>query len=639
MTKLHTTILAGLLAAAAMPGTADAQQSTEYGRAVATRIRAASLTQDQARTRTYEDGIARLRETDEEFTQEMTAVALLKGSPRGIIVNMQTGPINEGTAMEQSPNDVRANSRMQLAVAPIELVADANGTIRVQKVAGLYDQFLTANRGNEYRNANKPEIVAIDSIGAFLVTYNYQPNNSDDTERWAVIVDQDGNRLTDQVSIMAKNNDDCDMSMTGGQALSGGKHFDGIEGGRRIARIAYWAGCNGNGRDDGWLNHITVDCGPEGASLAGCTVTRNFDISLAQREERSRGRCSVGGADRSFAVCTWTEGNNQPQREGVWIAAVDLSANGEQGPDAESRLLWKDRLIHRQSLTVNGEEREYYAMRARHTRVLGLDPVTGDVDATNEIIFTANGNRGNNRDYEKGGRNDIMNIAIIATTRDNYTMTMPITNIQRMILGTDGTHLSMTEAIFGKGNTVQTGFTFLQGDQTGGLANEADVRTLGWDRATNTIVNYGQHAAGTSYDRHLYSNYLGNNPGNQGRNFASATLIKNPLVGVNGSRATYLQLISSTGKDPNDPAQAPASVKGSVFVSVFPVAFTADTQDVGGGYNDNLPGGDGGTDPTDPDPMPDPSGTSIGGCSSSSPSGGALFALFLGLAFVIRRRK
>jgi MYXO-CTERM domain-containing protein len=100
-----------------------------------------------------------------------------------------------------------------------------------------------------------------------------------------------------------------------------------------------------------------------------------------------------------------------------------------------------------------------------------------------------------------------------------------------------------------------------------------------------------------------------------------------------------MQVLSATGKDANDPAQAPASVKGSVFVTVFPVAFTADTQDVGGGYNDNLPGGDG--TGNDPDPMdnPDPSGTSIGGCSTSSPTGGALFALFLGLAFVIRRRK
>jgi hypothetical protein len=511
--------------------------------------------------------------------------------------------------------------------------------------------FITDNEGNEYRNANKPEVILVNGGKQFAVEFNYQPQGTNDTRRYmkvfnwptatteaaVVPVLKNANGQTQkQIQVMAKNNDDCSMHQSGaGQA--GLPYFD--QGG--TTRYIAWHGCNGNGRDDGWAAAVEVAC--TGGDIATeCTIKRLFDLSLATREERSRGRCTVGGADRSFAVCTWTEGNNQPQREGVWMAAVDLSTGGQNGPDADSRLLWKDRLTHRQILQVNGEDREYYAMRAQQARILAKQP-DGSLAPTDEIIFQSTANRGQNTDDRKGGRSDAINFAVIKATREGYTFTMPMTTINMgtspMLLGLDGTHISMTEGVFGKGDTLIPGFTQLQGSQTGGLQQDADIRTIGYDPATKTILNLGQHNAAASYDRHLYSNYLGNNPGNQGRNFAGADVIKNPFFGVNGNQIQFFTVYALTGKAPQNESSA---IKPSLFASLFPIAFSADAPDPQGGYNDNTPGDDMPDDPApeEPPPLEDQGadGFASGGCSTGAGNGGAMLGLGLALALTLRRR-
>ncbi len=645
MTKIKTSILAGALAGILLPSLAAAQEARELGAARAFEIGLASATKDQAPTRTGEDGIKRLRKTDEEFTNEQAAVKFSPDGKRAIYVHMRTSPINEGTPQESSPVH-----QMQCALTALETFQDPDGAVNVRRpTAASADTWLTDNDGNEYRNCNKPEVFVINGGKNVAIEFNYQPAGQNDTKRYMKIVDWDGKivqvqnaqgQTQKQVLVMAKNNDDLSMHQSGaGQA--GTPYVDA----NGVTRYITWDGGNGNGRDDGWARATEVNCtnGADGAATS-CKITRLFDLSLAQREERSRGRCTVGGADKSFAVCTWTEGNSQPQREGTWIAAVDL-AGGGNGENADGRLLWKERLNHRQKLTVNGEEREYYAMRAQHARIM-TKAADGTLVAGEDIIFQDTGNRGGNNNDKKGGRSDIMNFAVIKATRTGFTYSMPMTSINLgtspMLLGLDGTHLSMTEGLFGKGDLLMPGFTQLQGSQTGGLQQDADIRTIAYDPATKSMVSIGQHNANASYDRHLYSNYLGNNPGNQGRNFAGSDLVKNPFAGINGNQVTYFTAFALTGKAPQHESSA---IKPSAYLSLFPMAFTANAPDPQGGYNDNLPGDTTPDAPAPEEPAPlepsDPEfGSSTGGCSTgSSSSGGALLLLGLGLAVTARRRR
>jgi hypothetical protein len=83
-----------------------------------------------------------------------------------------------------------------------------------------------------------------------------------------------------QTVVMAKNNDDCAMHQDGAGisviSSAGGKN-----------RFAAWAGCNGNGRDDAWYFQFSIDKQADGS----LKLTKEFDVSILAREERSRGRC------------------------------------------------------------------------------------------------------------------------------------------------------------------------------------------------------------------------------------------------------------------------------------------------------------------------------------------------------------
>lgn len=642
MNMLKTTIFASALAGlAALPGSAAAQASNDLGLADAFMVSPASLN-DRAPVRTGTDGIERLRMTDEEFTNEQATVKFSADGRRALYVMMRTSPINEGTARESPPTD-----RMQCALSALELAVGDGGRLKVQRpTAAQFDIWATSNVGNEYRNCNKPELVVINNGKHVALLANYQAQGGNDTKRYVMgVYDWDLNPVTlknangqtqNIVTIEAKNNDDCSMHQSGAGEV-GMPYFD--QGG--LTKMANWGGCNGNGNDDGWLFATSFQFN---AANTEVSIKRLFDISLAQREERSRGACTIDAADKSYAVCTWTEGNTQPQHEGTWIAAVDLSDGGQQGSNADSRLLWKDRLSYKTTLQVNGEDREYYSMRAQQMRIMGKQP-DGTFAPTSELIFQATLNRGNNTDERKGGRSDAMEMAVIKTSRTGYTFSMPLSVINLaspMLLGTDGTHLSGAPALFGKGDQLMSGFVQVQGSQTGGLQQDADMRTIGYDGVAKTMVNLGQHSARAPYDRHLYSNYLGNNPGNQGRNFAGCDLVKNPFfepAGTGTSQASKVQYFTACALTGKAAEHVDSSIKPSAFLSILPTAFGANAPDPQGGYNDNVPGDNTPDNPAPEEPEPFVPGSAAGGCSTGGGSAGGLAALGLGLAALLRRRR
>jgi uncharacterized protein (TIGR03382 family) len=167
-----------------------------------------------------------------------------------------------------------------------------------------------------------------------------------------------------------------------------------------------------------------------------------------------------------------------------------------------------------------------------------------------------------------------------------------------------------------------------------------------WDQTANTFA-VGESFAPGPYDRHLYPNYLGNNPGNQGRNYSSMEFIKNPFATGAAGEDAYLLISASTGKAENEVPSAEcldcAKIKLSAYITVIPVAQApaAVTQPGDGSGSTDTPTdpGQGGTDPTNPTSSSTDAGTTLGGCSAAGGSSGALTFLLIGLAAFIRRRK
>ena len=597
----------------AVTGLLPAVAHSEIRQPITTKVLASSATDTAPVTNTDPP---RLRRTDEEQPgNEMPKAAMFGDGQTGLYFSMST-----------DLNGTRAQDRMQLAMVPFHLAQGADGSVSaVVDMTGA--RFVTNNDGNEYRNANHPSTFTAFDGNTICAEYNYQPNNSNDTKRYLQCFDKTGATVLGQTQIYAKNNDDCSMNQDRASTWVVTKSAN-------ATKLIAWRGCNGNGRDDGWAQTYTLSKDTAGK----ITFKQIADVSLCPREERSHGMCSTSAADPNTAYCTWTEGNTQPQRDGTWIAAIDISGNA----NGQDSILWKTQVEGRKQ---SPEGYRTYSMRAMHDRIMTPNATTGELEASDMIIWRSGDVRGNNNTNGKGGAylgNQMAVMQLSPTAKPKYIV--PMTNMQAKLIGMDGTHLGMTSAMFGTTDKLMPGITFIHGSQTGG-GYSAQLRSVGYDTATNSFKDLGSMAI-APYDRHLYPNYLGNNPGNQGRNYSGVEMIKNPFVGQNGNTDAYLMLVSTTGKDPSEIKQP--EKKLSAFLTVVPVAQTppqgttgtSTGEDTGSGSDTGSDTGttdtgeDTGTDTTATDP-----GQTLGGCSTSGSSGGLVTFLLVGLAVVIRRRK
>jgi uncharacterized protein (TIGR03382 family) len=435
-----------------------------------------------------------------------------------------------------------------------------------------------------------------------------------------------------QTLLFAKNNDDASM-------CEDAKCSDTIVTAPGKARIVGWRGANGNGRDDGWVSIHDITCD---AGLTSCTLAKIADLSLCPREERSHGAVTFG-TDPNTVIATWTEGNTQPQRDGTWIAAVNVGA-GENGANAQSRLLWKKQVEGRKD-SPSGIRT--YSMRAMQSRILKTDAATGKLVATDQLIWRSGDLRGNNNGNGKGGTYYHSQMGVIEATAAGMkyvgpggvlTDTKTLVDVAPTLLGLDGTHLGMAFAMFGTTNALVPGITFLSGSHTGGGAS-AQVRSVTYDAATAKFADAGMSPI-APYDRHLYPNYLGNNPGNQGRNYANGKMIANPFVGTANNNDAHLMIFATTGKDPVDMLKP--ELKLSAYISILPITQTPVASQPGGGTGtgtgDGTGDGTGGETPPGEDPA-DEAGTALGGCSTTGSTGGLATFLLIGLAAFIRRRR
>jgi uncharacterized protein (TIGR03382 family) len=550
---------------------------------------------------------ARLRRTDEEQPgNEMPTLAMFKDGKSGLVFSMST-----------ELNGVGAQHRMQLSLTKFSLVQDAAGKVMAQADIPTA-KFVTANDGNEYRNANHPDAYPVMDGNLIAVEYNYQPNNTNNTERYMKVFNAAGVEVMGQTRVFQKNNDDASMAQD--IASTATKQVSPT-----VTRLVGWRGANGNGSDDGWVSIHDLTCD---AAYTSCTLAKIADLSVCPREERSHGSVSFG-TDPNTVIATWTEGNTQPQRDGTWMAAVNVG-QGQNGNNAQSRLLWKKQIDGRKDI----DGIRTYSMRAKQARIMKMD-TSGKLVPTDQVMWQSNDLSGNNNGNNKGGTNRRINFAVIEATAAGMKYVMPMTDLANTKLsGMDGTHNGMNFGMFGTTDALMPGVMMLGGSHTGGGLS-AQARALAFDATTNTLVDAGMYQVGP-YDRHLYPNYLGNNPGNQGRNYAGSTLVANPYLGMNGNTDAHLMLFATTGKDPAEMTNP--AIKLSGYISVLPVTSTPKVTPPTGGGSDTTPPG--GTDPSNPDDNGDPApGSALGGCSAGHGTSGALTFLLIGLAAFIRRRR
>jgi MYXO-CTERM domain-containing protein len=586
---------------------------------------------------------SRLRKTkDEQPGEEMAHLAMFADGIHGLYFSMSTDLVDPANGSASNlPTD-----RIQLALVPFALVKNTDGSIGAQPdftgVGTNTDttggaRFVTSNRGNEYRNANHPIAYAIDNGNAICAEYNYQPNNVNNTQRYMECFNTAGATVLPQTLIYAKTNDDCSMN----QDKSSTWFINAVPGasaGITESRMIAWRGCNGNGDDDGWAQGMQLEATHDATNtslVTKVTFKQTSDVALCQDEERSHGMCTTSASDVNTAICTWTEGDDQPQREGVWISAIDLTKTGD------ASIYWKQQIDGKKAISDgNGGTINTYAMRAMHDRIMTMDS-TGNITPSDYIVFRSGSVRGNNNtDDGKGGTYMENNMAVIKADKNGMTYTVPLQNMANNLQGLDGTHLGMSAGLFGTTDSPVPGIVFTMGSSTGG-GTSAMMRVVTWNQSANTFEDGGM-LAGAPYDRHLYSNYLGNNPGNQGRNYSGTEYIKNPFATGAPNEPAYLMAVTTTGKpmDEMPTTQCPDCMKKKLaaFLTIVPVITTPASAGTGSGTSGTGTGdgdGNGGTTTTNNGV----DGGELGGCSTTGTGGGAGFILVLGMAALIRRRR
>jgi MYXO-CTERM domain-containing protein len=295
-----------------------------------------------------------------------------------------------------------------------------------------------------------------------------------------------------------------------------------------------------------------------------------------------------------------------------------------------------------------------YSVRANSSRVLAQNP-DGSIVRTDMLFVTSDDLRGNNTNNRKGGRYLQQNMGVAKATKAGLEWVIPMTDVTNQMLGIDATHLTFAAGLMEDNGKILPTMTILQGSQNGAAA-AADFKVMALDLTAKKFVDYGVHAAGGTYDRHLYSNYLGGNPGNQGRNFAGATFVNTAkITGVTAASPKFLMLHALTGKDPSESAKP--ELKQTGYISVMPMrnpaalappppgapnTTTQASNGSGGGQNAQPQAGD----PTPANEMPSagtPStpGNFSSGCSMASGSTdvSGLFFLLVGVGIVALARR
>lgn len=633
--KAKVTVL-GLLAGAAMV----VPMTTQQAAAETVMIQQADPN-DTARTR-VRNGVVQLQATDEEHTNEQPAFAFSPDNKSiGIAVAMSTGqlagPGGENAGQQRPQNN---NSNLQGACMPLSLVASDTSDVGVtiERDVANY-KYITNRNADDSRAFHNPGIKALGSYGGkelFAVTANWDRNNNTNTERYIQVVDQDCNlvQLTANVTrrenntsavIMAKNNDNCSGRQAGGGA-------DVYKDAAGVIHYVSAELCNGNGRDDAWQNYLQINCAADGNS---CDIQKQSDTSFITREERSRGRCELidtnGDNIPETSFCCGTEGNSQPQREGVWCAGID---------NASGNLLYRERIAYR------GETAEGLRTYAMRMKMLAERDAAGN--KTGNVFLQYQMHRGRNNNNKKGGYDDKVLLAV-AKPNAQGTNVQAVADLTQMVIDSrlEVTHANLFQTWDGTPDNYNTVLNLVAGNHNGNTTS-TKVMQVRMDTTTGTASNIGLKTLQAPSDQQKYAKYLGNNPNNQGRDYNDCHATPNPLADTDATQPPMLNICAQTGKmsSAENPAIKPdilmevwTSMQGTTPTPQEPApGVELPSTDVEGGTGTGS--GSGSDDSAGNTPDNTSPGNSVGGCSvhGGSAGGSAAFVLF-GLALALRRRR
>ena len=307
---------------------------------------------------------------------------------------------------------------------------------------------------------------------------------------------------------------------------------------RHGSRLVAWRGCNGNGQDDGWAQVF------ESRSTTR-PPRRKVDLQADARRLAVPARRALATASApparipNTAICSWTEGNTQPQRDGTWMAAIDITR--QDRTDAGDDPL---EAADRRPQDAAGRHAAPTRCARCTDRIMLLDPTTGDARAHRHArLALGRRPRQQQRQQAKGGTYYGNNMAVIKATKAGMHVRRPDDRHVAEALGIDGTHLGMRVRRCSARPTRSSPASCSSAARTPAVATaRSSRRSAGTRRRTRsrTASSY----AGAPYDRHLYPNYLGNNPGNQGRNYSGLEFIKNPFATGAAGEDAYLMVIA-----------------------------------------------------------------------------------------------
>jgi MYXO-CTERM domain-containing protein len=505
------------------------------------------------------------------------------------------------TSSKATLNGEAVVDRVNLACAAVEVQAAGP--------ALLVDKYITKNDGNQYRNAHATLASSVDGGKAALVTYNYRPENPNNTQRYAMVVDANCNVLAQQTLIMAKNNDDVCANAEPGALLA-------VESTPGLDRFVQGCGGNGNNKDDGWVVGFSVQKNAAGQF----TIKKDYDVDIEPNEERTRMTGVLGPAGSNMVAMCASAGNTQPTNQGVRCYGVDVSAAGQQGAEAQSRLLWRQYLARR--------EGEIYQTQIK----LAADASTpGAATATWQTLVQRN---------RKGKGAATLNLTRLAFDRTGMKVLTPA--IQGAFPGGDATHRTMIATKWGNDGAEKDAVMLISSSVNGSPNINAQGLMMTFDATASTFATGKRQDIGAALDNAWISNIYGNNPNNQGRNHIQGTEIPNPDYKVAGGfRPDVKSFVAIPAtprrlRNPNDPTQGLEDKLALELVLIPAVLAPA--------VVDPMEPPPAALDPNTGTPLtPTPSNTpgqDVGGCSVGSSSGfGSLALLGLALLGVLRRRR
>jgi hypothetical protein len=460
-------------------------------------------------------------------------------------------------------------------------------------------KYVTKNNSPDWQNSHKISTATVLGGDAVVAMYGYDPNGNN-TKTYAQVIGANCENLSGtefaQTEIIAKTNDDLGGSLIGAvlaDSATSTKVFSSHIG-------------NGNGQDDGWVNMI-------GITMANgkATITKKWDLSIVTNEERSRAEC-VPTADPDKVMCSWAEGNAQPPNRGVRVGLINVA----DGTPTANRILFKQYIKERQGNIMYSTPSLVNVPKADGTPSDRMILSYVMVDTTN-----------------RNGRNKGKTTQFVVPFDVTATGATLIGEPKSGILGlSDGAHPGLSQGVFGK-DKRQVAFGWNPTITDGGTGS---FTIMGTDPTTGALAPIKSESLGMSLAGGWISQYYGHNPNTpQGRNYAPHTImIDNPGYGVAGGFQPLVEkfmVASIHGRHMRADGVTPEDKSAWDILLYSAVTHDAtDPIDPGGGGS----GSDSGSNTDGPG-----SGSGIGGCSSNGAGGSFGLAMFLGLAFTIRRRR